>query len=234
MLCGVCGEMVGGQKNGERLWPDGSDGMRHDQRAAFGTQDTLAGLAGVECQGLCAGWKHGASACGRRRRDLHCGIGIGAGVLEAARIDGGTVPAESPEWNDWNEWQGRRAVVPDGGYGTVAGERNVGLSGASGSAGKDPWLPDRIGRDRSGVEGAGGSSAGGGGSADGGKWKQASGGLCGAGGGCGARSGIIARAIEGASARLHGSVGLCDVGGLAAATQRQTRSAIPSRAPKPE
>src|SRR5205085_5728163 len=121
--------------------------------------------------GGCVGcWGAGGAGQGDRGAVQRRGR-IRTRISESAGADGGAICAGPVRGEE------RRAAVPDRGPGEMAGGREPGVRREEGPAGEDPWIPDRVGRDRGGTAGACGGEAGGGGDARRPGGREASGGL---------------------------------------------------------
>src|SRR3984957_14523817 len=139
------GTLVEGAANDQRVWADGDNGMRNDERSVERRRRDGDREADLEHASVCVGWGVGSGASGSGRRAVHSGSGFGARVSEAGRTDGGTVRSGSV-------WRSGDADVPDRRCGAVAGGWEAGVSGASGSTGEGAWISCGVGRDRSSVE----------------------------------------------------------------------------------
>src|SRR5262245_55397579 len=108
---------------------------------------------------VCAGRRRAITAARERRGTVYSGSGGSARIFESGGTDAGAVCGGPVQR------ESRGADVPYGRPCEVAAERRIVVFGTAGRAGKEPGVPDRVGRDRGGVAGAGRSGAGGGDSA---------------------------------------------------------------------
>src|SRR5215467_1487828 len=110
----------------------------------------------------------------------------------------------------------------------MVGGREHRVSGAQRLPGEDPWVPDRVGRDRSAAAGACGSRGSVGGGAGGRAWGQAAGGLLHGKSKRrwrrrwrGSERGRVEGARGGEAAGVHGASWVGAVGGVAADGERE-------------
>jgi acyl-CoA synthetase (AMP-forming)/AMP-acid ligase II len=104
---------------------------------------------------LRAGWLSATGGGGSGGGVVCGGSGAGAGLSEACRVERGAVRRRSLQQSC------RQAYVSHGRSGAVEQGRSAGVLGPCGPAGEDTRIPDRAGRDRSGIENGSGSGAGG-------------------------------------------------------------------------
>src|SRR5262245_39911101 len=108
---------------------------------------------------VCAWGRRAITAARECGRAVYSGSGSGARIFESGGTDAGAVCGGPVQR------ESRGADVSNWRPGEVAAERRIVVFGTARRAGEDPWVSDRVGRDRGGVAGSGRSGAGGGGSA---------------------------------------------------------------------
>src|SRR5438132_11934782 len=97
-------------------------------------------------RGVCDRRARGGSGSGIKGRALHWRSRSGERVCGEGRADGGEVRAGRVQQG------GRAEAVPDRGYWKVEERREYRVCGKGRSSGEGERIPDRVGRDRSGID----------------------------------------------------------------------------------